>query len=463
VIDLRAPDASVEALCDAAAVAGRAAAHGWSPAAAAWIGQRTARCAAAIVRRSGTPDATASAFCVPGRIEVLGKHTDYAGGRSLLACVERGIAIVAARGVADAVTILDADHGRRIGGVWDALPGPRRGDWSNHVLTVLRRAAADFGPLYGGIDIAFSSTLPPAAGLSSSSALVVALFAALACAYRLGGHARFRAAIHDAEHLAAYLAAVENGRAFRDFDAAAGVGTDGGSQDHTAALCGQRDAIVRYAFLPTRFEGSASLPDGRTFVIACSGVAAEKAGAARERYNRTAALAHEAAALWRRRTGGDAPHLGAIGAAGAAATDRLRAVVREASGGADTGDRAARVDQFLAETLELVPAAFAALANGDIADFGEVVDRSQLLAETKLGNQIDETVFLQRTARSLGADAASAFGAGFGGAVWALVGESDAASFARAWRSAYVERWPEHATASAFFVTRAGPAAGRTG
>jgi hypothetical protein len=31
------------------------------------------------------------AYFVPGRVEVLGKHTDYAGGRSLLAAVERGI------------------------------------------------------------------------------------------------------------------------------------------------------------------------------------------------------------------------------------------------------------------------------------------------------------------------------------------------------------------------------------
>jgi galactokinase len=32
----------------------------------------------------------AKAFYVPGRIEVLGKHTDYAGGRSLLAATEKG-------------------------------------------------------------------------------------------------------------------------------------------------------------------------------------------------------------------------------------------------------------------------------------------------------------------------------------------------------------------------------------
>jgi galactokinase len=31
----------------------------------------------------------------PGRIEIFGKHTDYAGGHSLLAAVPRGIALVA--------------------------------------------------------------------------------------------------------------------------------------------------------------------------------------------------------------------------------------------------------------------------------------------------------------------------------------------------------------------------------
>ena len=36
------------------------------------------------------------AFFVPGRIEVFGKHTDYAGGRSLLAATEWGFCFAAA-------------------------------------------------------------------------------------------------------------------------------------------------------------------------------------------------------------------------------------------------------------------------------------------------------------------------------------------------------------------------------
>ena len=38
----------------------------------------------------GTP---ARRLFVPGRIEVLGKHTDYAGGQSLTCAVERGFAV----------------------------------------------------------------------------------------------------------------------------------------------------------------------------------------------------------------------------------------------------------------------------------------------------------------------------------------------------------------------------------
>src|SRR5690606_7084874 len=44
----------------------------------------------AAVRTLRGADDVAATFFVPGRIEVLGKHTDYAGGRSLLAAVNRG-------------------------------------------------------------------------------------------------------------------------------------------------------------------------------------------------------------------------------------------------------------------------------------------------------------------------------------------------------------------------------------
>ena len=102
-----------------------------------------------------------------------------------------------------------------------------------------------------------------------------------------------------------------------------------------------------------------------------------------------------------------------------------------------------------------------ALEVGDLVALGELVDRSQRGAELLLGNQVPETFHLARSARSLGAAAASAFGAGFGGSVWALVKRSEGQHFADCWLDSYAASFPEQATRATFFLTGAGPAAMR--
>jgi len=82
-----------------------------------------------------------------------------------------------------------------------------------------------------------------------------------------------------------------------------------------------------------------------------------------------------------------------------------------------------------------------------------------VLAERGLGNQVPETIELARSARRLGAIAASAFGAGFGGSVWALVPATDAARFADEWAAVYRRQFQDAAERAAFLVTRPGPAA----
>ncbi len=89
------------------------------------------------------------------------------------------------------------------------------------------------------------------------------------------------------------------------------------------------------------------------------------------------------------------------------------------------------------------------------------MDRSQQAAEKLLGNQVPETIFLAASARRLGAAAASAFGAGFGGSVWALVETAGADGFLAAWADQYRAEFPQHAERSHFFITGAGPAAFR--
>ena len=66
---------------------------------------------------------------------------------------------------------------------------------------------------------------------------------------------------------------------------------------------------------------------------------------------------------------------------------------------------------------------------------------------------------LADTARDFGAAAASAFGAGFGGCVWALVCAGEAADFLQRWSNRYHARFPNHVSKSRFFTSPAGPAA----
>ena len=68
------------------------------------------------------------------------------------------------------------------------------------------------------------------------------------------------------------------------------------------------------------------------------------------------------------------------------------------------------------------PAAAAAIAAGDAVTLGKAAAESQAMAETVLRNQVPETTALVRALLEAGAFAASSFGAGFGGAVWGVIG-----------------------------------------
>jgi galactokinase len=420
-------------------------------------------------------------YFVPGRIEVLGKHTDYAGGRSLLAATGQGFTLQARPVSSGEIRITDEDTGRSA--AFPLVPeGLGHRSWERYPAVVVRRVARDFPGLEGGADLTFSSTLPAAAGMSSSSALVVAVFLGMCAALRIEGRDDFRRHFGgglsggrtDRERLAMYLAAVEAGRPFGPLGGGRegeGVGTDGGSEDHTAILCAEAGHLVWYGFRPTRFEGALAVPEGWVFAVAASGVLAEKAEGTRDAYNRLSDEAQRIAEVWRDRTGGDEPHVGAILASSPDARTKLEellAVTRDrAPGGSD--DRAdgqpliARLNQFATESDELVPLAAEALAHSDMQAFGRTVARSQALAEEVLRNQVPETVHLVRAARELGAPAASAFGAGFGGAVWAFVPRPQAEAFLDEWRVRYLARFPEREEASCFLWTDAAAGAARMG
>ena len=343
--------------------------------------------------------------------------------------------------------------------------------WRRYADAVLDRLAADFGDAFRGARVTFTSTLPAAAGLSSSSALVTGLFLALDAVCRFSEQPTFRAAIPDAAALATWLAAAEAGGP---------VGTRGGSEDHTAILLARAGRVVRYAFAPVRDRGSAPTPPGWTLVVGSSGVVAEKGGAARERYNRLSDLATDAARAWGAgRPGSENAHSSSdvpppdplsrpaplhLGRARQESVDdgALLDAIRDGAArlGLFSDPLVRRARHFLEESA-LVDAAFDALESGDVPAFAAAANRSAERGAALLDNQVPETLALADLARELGAAAASPFGGGFGGAIWALAPADEAERFVVAWEDAYRARFPERADAVFFTTTAAPPAEGQ--
>ena len=102
----------------------------------------------------------------PGRLEVLGKHTDYAGGRSLLAAVDRGVRVEARDANVGVTAQSDAfpEPIHLLPGVEPDLPD---GHWGHYLQTVVDRLTSNFGPL-PPTHLDITSDLPLASGRSSS-------------------------------------------------------------------------------------------------------------------------------------------------------------------------------------------------------------------------------------------------------------------------------------------------------
>jgi galactokinase len=372
------------------------------------------------------------AWWVPGRLEVFGKHTDYAGGRTLVCAVPRGFAVIARARADGVVNVVDArnDESLTLRPPFDeAFAG-----WRNYVRVVARRLLRNFPGSALGADIVFASDLPRASGMSSSSALMISVATVLARIGALERREEWTANIRSPLDVAGYYACIENGLSFGSLQGDSGVGTHGGSEDHAAILTGRPGRLSAFRFVPMRASATCRVPDEWRFVLAPSGVPSEKTGAAKEKYNRLSLGTRTLLEYWNRTE----PHAESLGAALGSRPDalgRLREIVQSSATNDWTpGALTKRLDHFVREDAR-VPDALAAFDRVDAPRLRELATGSQEDAETLLENQVPATVDLARSAPGLGAIGACGFGAGFGGSVWALVKREDADAFASRWSS----------------------------
>jgi len=140
---------------------------------------------AAVLFRDYFGDPTgAVAARAPGRVNLIGEHTDYNDGFVLPTIIDRHVEVIARKRSDRRVRIAAADLDERQENDLDSPIDYSNSGWLPYVLGVVHELAQR-GRIEIGVDIVFRGTVPRGAGLSSSAALEIATALALDTAFNL--------------------------------------------------------------------------------------------------------------------------------------------------------------------------------------------------------------------------------------------------------------------------------------
>jgi len=336
------------------------------------------------------PELVASA---PGRVNLIGEHTDYNGGFVLPCAIDRRIAVAVGTGgrggFETRLYSADFDEMREI--------GEKDSSWADYPRGVAW-AMGEAGHELGGFRAAFAGDVPLGSGLSSSAAIEAAMALALDAFFGLGVGRTDLAIICQ--------------RAENDF---VGVGT--GIMDQYASLLCEAGAalLVDCRSLEARSVPLDLAAAGLAMVVCDTRV---ERGLADTGYDDRRATCERAASILgveelREATEGDLDLLSG------AELKRARHVVSEN-----------------ARVLEAVEA----LENKDFDEFGRLMYASHASLRDDYEVSTPELDTFVETAQQHGAAGARLTGAGFGGCAIALVPEGEAAAFTNACERAFAER-----------------------
>ncbi len=225
----------------------------------------------------------------PGRVNLMGRHVDHQGGHcNLMTIGYETLAVVRPRRD-DKVCLYNLERTRfpdrcfSIGELISQLPWDdwislinsekvshlvlqAGGDWSQYVKAAALRLQKKFSDQrLCGVDLVVGGNIPIAAGLSSSSALVVTAAEALVAVNRLNTFP------------SQFVDLCGQGEWF--------VGTRGGSADHAAIKYGQPGKVVKVTFFDFAVEEIVPFPEDHALLVCDSGVKAQKTTNARNQFN----------------------------------------------------------------------------------------------------------------------------------------------------------------------------------
>ena len=352
--------------------------------------------------------ATTPGVCAyaPGRVEVLGNHTDYNEGYVLSAAINRGTFFVAAKAAGRQCRVFAPDVGEEAAFTLDDVRPASQTPWANYVKGVLAGLARG-RRLPRGFTAAFRGDIPLGAGLSSSAALEMSAGLALAALYGLRV---------DPLALARIGQAAEHEYA----------GVKCGLLDQISSLYGQEGGLVLSDFRSLAVQ-NVPMGEGFGFLICNTRV---KHRLVESEYNERRARCEEAARFF------------------ASVLPHPVAALRDVSW-SEWQAHAGRMDPVAARRAahvvgenDRVLRGRALLAAGRLADFGALMYESHESSRVNFENSCPELDVLVGAARASGKVlGARLSGGGFGGSVVMLLATRDApavvAYAAEAYRRAY--------------------------
>jgi galactokinase len=359
-------------------------------------------------------------FRAPGRVNLIGEHTDYNDGFVLPIALDRDTVAAASERDDRRLVARSADGGEPGEIDLDAAPTARRGTWLDYVEGTARVVEERFGRLRGA-DLLVAGDVPVGAGLSSSAALEISVGTALAALAGLPLDGRALAlAGQAAEHRF--------------------VGTRCGIMDQLASVLGRAGHALFVDCRSLDVRAIPVHPERAAVLVFDSGVRHQHSSG---EYNVRRAQCEEAVA-----------RLAARRAGIRALRDVTPAELGEAGLPEPLRRRARHVVTEIARTEE----AAAALTRGDLAGFGRLMYASHASLRDDYEVSVPELdALVEAAAATSGVLGARMTGGGFGGCAIALVERARVQFAGASIAAAYANRFGR---SPGWFVTGAAEGAG---
>lgn len=348
---------------------------------------------------------TARIFRSPGRINLIGEHTDYNNGFVLPASVDKAVYFIVSPREDNQVILYAADLGETYSFTLDDLSKPAQ-SWAHYQIGIVDQLHKN-GYKIGGFQTTFGGNVPVGAGLSSSAALECCLLFALNEIFELG--------------LDRFSIVKMSQKAENEY-----VGVQCGIMDQFASAFGKEESVIRldcrsleYQYFP--------FPMQDYLLVLCD--TSVKHSLASSEYNTRRLECEKGTAILKK-------YNPAIESLRDASPELVEAHKDE------LGEVVYRRCKFMTEEIERVQVACDLLVDGNLADFGKKMYETHDGLQHEYEVSCPELDFLvDQTRGNASVLGARMMGGGFGGCTINLVENSAVDDFEESMKKAYLDQY----------------------